>query len=223
MKDNIQKVVESVRMILKEGCGDNLVSLSQWCEWRGEPRRGFRLWLSDKGVGVGDSDARCADEWDDLLYEYQASLDECRDSLKKKKEGTYADIEIDDVVEAAQFAFWAVIAAHYPEAISGDFPPMAKTEFDAACTDAVKTWLLINHPEFDVDDFAKENVQQEKVNNDVFNLIDFARYVNNHPDDYDGGNVYRVYPHKDLEGITVSSESDEYVVRLNQEYHEAKE
>lgn len=52
----------------------------------------------------------------------------------------------DIAVEAAIFAFWAKIAEAYPQATSGDLPPIAIRSFDKACRTAVDTWLRLNLP-----------------------------------------------------------------------------
>lgn len=46
-----------------------------------------------------------------------------------------------DAVVAAQEAFWAKIAAAFPEATSGDFPPGDQLAFDAACMSAATVWV----------------------------------------------------------------------------------
>lgn len=49
-----------------------------------------------------------------------------------------------DVIEDAQMAFWAVVAAKYPEITSGDFSPQDAVELDNALTKAVTSWLDSN-------------------------------------------------------------------------------
>jgi hypothetical protein len=63
-------------------------------------------------------------------------LDEALLSEDKKR--------LEEAVEKAGEAFWAVIAESYPEIKSGDFPPDATFAFDNAQEKAVKTWLGFN-------------------------------------------------------------------------------
>lgn len=51
---------------------------------------------------------------------------------------------MDEVVEAAQQAFFREVASHFPEIASGDFPPMAQMLFDVACRQAIETWVTTN-------------------------------------------------------------------------------
>jgi len=51
-----------------------------------------------------------------------------------------------DAIIAAQDAFWAKVAEHYPEVKMGDFPPDADRAFATACAVALKTWLTLNAP-----------------------------------------------------------------------------
>jgi len=55
--------------------------------------------------------------------------------------------KMENVLEAAQIAFWEVIAKNYPEVTSGDFPPDAGFAFDKSCKDALEIWLECNHPD----------------------------------------------------------------------------
>lgn len=48
--------------------------------------------------------------------------------------------------DMAQEAFWACVAAAFPEAEAGDFPPDAHMHFEQACRHAVFTWLQFNFP-----------------------------------------------------------------------------
>lgn len=49
-------------------------------------------------------------------------------------------------VQAAQEAFWQVIAMRFPELTTGDVSPDATEAFDRACHDVVWEWLGSNLP-----------------------------------------------------------------------------
>jgi len=51
--------------------------------------------------------------------------------------------EMNQVVEAAQMAFWAEVAKNF-DFTTGDFPPEAQLAFDEACKQAVKVWVQSN-------------------------------------------------------------------------------
>ena len=51
---------------------------------------------------------------------------------------------MNDVIDDAEWAFWAIVAKAYPEAQSGDLSPMATIEFNAAIVTAVTHWLELN-------------------------------------------------------------------------------
>ena len=53
---------------------------------------------------------------------------------------------MEQIVRDAQEAFWKVVVQHFPEAISGDFGPEETIRFDAACRDAIKTYMRWNVP-----------------------------------------------------------------------------
>jgi hypothetical protein len=57
---------------------------------------------------------------------------------------------IAQTAEAAQEAFWAEVAKNFPEAVTGDFDPMALHHFDERCKNAVKLWVMWNVPEVKV-------------------------------------------------------------------------
>ena len=54
---------------------------------------------------------------------------------------------IENAAAAAQEAFWASIAAAFPEVRSGDFPPDAHMAFERACIDATTTGVEGNMPQ----------------------------------------------------------------------------
>jgi hypothetical protein len=49
-------------------------------------------------------------------------------------------IELADIIEDAEFAFWAEVVKHLPVAQSGDFDPISSLRFDLAITEAIRTW-----------------------------------------------------------------------------------
>lgn len=69
-------------------------------------------------------------------------------TVNEKKLLADLDYRVDEesVLETAQDAFWNVIAASYPLAKSGDFPPDATFAFDEACQTAARTWTDWNVP-----------------------------------------------------------------------------
>jgi len=54
--------------------------------------------------------------------------------------------KIDDVVDEAQEAFWAVIARQYPQCTSGDITPADTMLLIRAMTPVVKRWVEYNTP-----------------------------------------------------------------------------
>lgn len=54
--------------------------------------------------------------------------------------------KINEAVDAAQEAFWAVVAQKFPEVTTGDFSPLDTVQFKTACDVAVEMWLTYNHP-----------------------------------------------------------------------------
>ena len=56
-------------------------------------------------------------------------------------------LDVPDVVEDAQEAFWAVVAKHFKEEIkSGDLTVHEIVGFDAACGTVVERWIENNYP-----------------------------------------------------------------------------
>ncbi len=53
---------------------------------------------------------------------------------------------IDKAQEEADDAFWAVIARHFPEAKTGDFPPEATEHLRLTEVAAIMYWLILNTP-----------------------------------------------------------------------------
>ena len=51
---------------------------------------------------------------------------------------------LSNVLEAAEGAFWKVVAESYPEAKSGDLSPDASIKFAAASEDAIVEWIATN-------------------------------------------------------------------------------
>src|SRR5712692_7311602 len=52
----------------------------------------------------------------------------------------------DEILQKADDAFWAIIAASFPAVEHGDFPPDATWAFMNAQRSAVNYWLYLNHP-----------------------------------------------------------------------------
>lgn len=52
----------------------------------------------------------------------------------------------DDLMERAQEAFWAVVAAAHPEITTGDFGPLETIQFNQACETAIQQWVEGNRP-----------------------------------------------------------------------------
>lgn len=67
--------------------------------------------------------------------------------------------KIDEAVREAENRFWDIIAEHFPEITTGDFPPDAHFKFMNACESAVKVWLNGNEPNF-------------KFENDTLQIVD---------------------------------------------------
>lgn len=51
---------------------------------------------------------------------------------------------IENAMEKASQAFWAVIAKSFPEITTGDFPVDAANQFEHACRQAVTIWIDSN-------------------------------------------------------------------------------
>ena len=56
----------------------------------------------------------------------------------------FSEMVVQPHVEAAQQAFWEVVAQRFPEITTGDLPPEAATAFDEACYHVVWSWLGAN-------------------------------------------------------------------------------
>lgn len=54
---------------------------------------------------------------------------------------------IEDAIEKATEAFWAVIAEEFPEVKTGDVDPLYSMEWDRFVERHVKAWLRGNWPE----------------------------------------------------------------------------
>lgn len=53
--------------------------------------------------------------------------------------------ELGIIIQEAQDAFFGVVAKHWPEVKTGDFPPDAQLTFDNACRGAIEIWLESNY------------------------------------------------------------------------------
>ncbi|MEH0937696.1 hypothetical protein [Micromonospora psammae] len=67
--------------------------------------------------------------------------------VEKVRQAEARSERIAKAVEAAGDAFWATIAAAFPEATAGDFPPDATMDIERAQHQAVHLWLHYNAPE----------------------------------------------------------------------------
>jgi hypothetical protein len=65
----------------------------------------------------------------------------------------YDEKKIEQIQEAARFAFWAKVVEMVPEAESGDLDPMASYEIDRAMESAIELWIRWNVP---VSDYTGE-------------------------------------------------------------------
>ena len=54
---------------------------------------------------------------------------------------------LDEALEAADLAYWAVVAAKFPEAKTGDYPPDLTFSRDAHNKEDLLWWLRFNAPE----------------------------------------------------------------------------
>jgi hypothetical protein len=68
-----------------------------------------------------------------------------------------------NVMEAAELAFWDVVAKAYPEAKSGDLSPAATMEFAAAVEQVITRWLMTNAdpvaPEWKTTEILLHNIE----------------------------------------------------------------
>lgn len=55
-------------------------------------------------------------------------------------------MNLTDLLQRANEAFWEVIAKEFPEATTGDFPPDATFDWDLATEKAVRLWIWGNVP-----------------------------------------------------------------------------
>lgn len=58
----------------------------------------------------------------------------------------YPDARLKAAINAADEAFWAEIAAHFPEVTTGDLGPRAQVQWDRAMRDVAEEWLNLNFP-----------------------------------------------------------------------------
>ena len=54
---------------------------------------------------------------------------------------------ITKAIEDADFAFWAEVAASFPEISSGDFPPAAEARLRFKMEAAIRMWVKLNPAE----------------------------------------------------------------------------
>jgi len=67
--------------------------------------------------------------------------------FNEKFEDASREYDIQYAAKDAQETFWSVVVNHFPEIETVDFPPEATIKFDAACEEAIRTWVEINTPE----------------------------------------------------------------------------
>lgn len=58
------------------------------------------------------------------------------------------DQAIEKAVQDGEFAFWAEIIKHFPEATSGDFDPILSMEMGMNLKGYLSHWLEWNHPTY---------------------------------------------------------------------------
>ena len=61
------------------------------------------------------------------------------------------ETRIDKAVQDGEFAFWAEIVKHFPEATSGDFDPMLSMDMGQRLQGYLSHWLDCNHPTYGKD------------------------------------------------------------------------
>ena len=79
---------------------------------------------------------------------------------------------LDAAVESAESAFWADVAANYPEAKTGDFSPEAAVALEAVLRTAIVLWL-----EWNADEEPVEEPQTAEI------LLHRIEYFYRHPHD----------------------------------------
>lgn len=123
------------------------MSTDQLDDWY-EQKVGYRLSVDDPSVlgkpehGYQVAEMMCLHEHGEGAV-YRALLEII---AKRKQESATQGIEqrIEQVVEAAQDAFWAEMQKHFPTAKTGDFSVDAACVFDEACKTAIRRWLSSN-------------------------------------------------------------------------------
>jgi hypothetical protein len=61
------------------------------------------------------------------------------------------ETRMDKAVQDGEFAFWAEIVKHFPEATSGDFDPMLSMDMAQRLQGYLSHWLDCNHPTYGKD------------------------------------------------------------------------
>jgi hypothetical protein len=61
------------------------------------------------------------------------------------------ETRMDKAVQDGEFAFWAEIVKHFPEATSGDFDPMLSMDMAQRLQGYLSHWLDCNHPTYGED------------------------------------------------------------------------
>ena len=99
------------------------------------------------------------------LRQFMNIINESIETVEPLKENYFKDmdIEIQDVVQEAENAFWEVVSnwakTTHPEITTGDFPPDAAMGLQQAMTEAVQVWISGNQP-------SDENKWNPIYNND---------------------------------------------------------
>lgn len=130
-----------------------------------------------------------------------------------------AQKRIEQVVEKAQLAFWDEVTRYFPDDSSGDFPPDATFELDAALEKALALWIDLNvHRAYVPDGFGPtHHIEQGHVDQlTALGLVDtswgndtapsFAYY----PDGDDEAEGLRVY----IDAFKASDREDEELDRF---------
>lgn len=99
---------------------------------------------------------------------------------------------IEQAVQEAENKFWDIIAEHFPEITTGDFPPDESLRFTRACESAVETWVGLNEKSFNfendtlsITDLEFED-QTDMVHGKYFFYFDSIDKNGSRAFDYDG-------------------------------------
>lgn len=62
-------------------------------------------------------------------------------------------------LDAAEQAFWAEFAKHYPEVKSGDLNPLTAFILQECMQNTVEQWLRTNHPDFNLGETDEQEIR----------------------------------------------------------------